>query len=83
MEKQLQLKLLSIMSQSELGRRLGKKPQTISGWFKNRVPAEEVLPACQALEWQVSPHELRPDKYPNPTDAIPIAPSETWLEVED
>ncbi|EAB9445624.1 Cro/Cl family transcriptional regulator [Salmonella enterica subsp. diarizonae] len=71
MEKQLQLKILSIMSQSELGRRLGKKPQTISGWFKNRVPAEEVLPASFALGFKVSPHELRPDKYPNPTDAIP------------
>ena len=71
MEKQLQLKLLEIMNQSELGRRLGKKPQTISGWFKHRVPAEEVIPACVALEWRVTPHELRPDKYPNPTDGLP------------
>lgn len=71
MEKQLQLKILSIMSQSELGRRLGKRPQTINGWFKKRVPAEEVLPASYALGFKVSPHELRPDKYPNPTDAIP------------
>ncbi|ECD7244790.1 helix-turn-helix domain-containing protein [Salmonella enterica] len=71
MEKQLQLKLLSIMSQSELGRRLGKTPQTINAWFRKRVPAEEVIPACYALEWRVTPHELRPDKYLNPTDSIP------------
>ena len=34
MDKQLQDKILSVMSQSELGRRLGKKPQTVSLWFK-------------------------------------------------
>lgn len=43
MQKSTQIKILSIMSQSELGRRLGKTPQTISGWFKKRVPAE-VMP---------------------------------------
>ncbi|HAJ7160396.1 TPA: Cro/Cl family transcriptional regulator [Escherichia coli] len=73
MQKRTQVKILSIMSQSELGRRLGKTPQTISGWFKKRVPAEEVIPACKALGWGVTPHELRPDKYPNPTDGLPVA----------
>ncbi|EFG1295517.1 transcriptional regulator [Escherichia coli] len=72
MQKSTQVKILSIMSQSELGRRLGKTPQTISGWFKKRVPAEEVIPACEALDWGVTPHELRPDKYPNPTDGLPV-----------
>lgn len=72
MQKSTQMKILSIMSQSELGRRLGKTPQTISGWFKKRVPAEEVIPACAALGWGVTPHELRPDKYPNPTDGLPV-----------
>lgn len=72
MQKSTQVKILSIMSQSELGRRLGKTPQTISGWFKKRVPAEEVIPACEALGWVVTPHELRPDKYPNPTDGLPV-----------
>lgn len=56
MQKSTQVKILSIMSQSELGRRLGKTPQTISGWFKKRVPAEEVIPACEALDWGVTPH---------------------------
>ena len=72
MRKSTQVKILLIMSQSELGRRLGKTPQTISGWFKKRVPAEEVIPACEALGWKVTPHELRPDKYPNPTDGLPV-----------
>lgn len=59
MDKQLQDKILSVMSQSELGRRLGKKPQTVSLWFKGRVPGEEVLRTSEALEWRVTPHDLR------------------------
>ncbi|MBL1626970.1 Cro/Cl family transcriptional regulator, partial [Klebsiella pneumoniae] len=31
----------------------------------------EVLNACRVLDWQVTPHELRPDLYPNPTDGLP------------
>ncbi|WP_291970928.1 YdaS family helix-turn-helix protein [Candidatus Symbiopectobacterium sp.] len=71
MERSLQNKIFAITSQSELGRRLGKRPQTISFWFKKRVPAELVVSMSKALEWKVTPHELRPDKYPNPTDALP------------
>ncbi|MGL9724243.1 transcriptional regulator [Sodalis sp. (in: enterobacteria)] len=71
MEKSLQNKIFAITSQSELGRQLGKRPQTISVWFKKRVPAEWVVSMSKALGWKVTPHELRPDKYPNPTDALP------------
>ncbi|EBS2232029.1 helix-turn-helix domain-containing protein [Salmonella enterica subsp. enterica] len=71
MEKTLQEKILSKMSQSELGRRLGKKPQTISLWFRGRVPGEEVLRTAEALGWHITPHELRPDLYPNPNDGLP------------
>ncbi|EQB2479883.1 transcriptional regulator [Klebsiella michiganensis] len=71
MDKKLQKKILNHMSQSELGRRLGKKPQTISIWFKGRVPAEEVLRTSEALCWKVTPHELRPDLYPNIDDGMP------------
>ncbi|EEC7772639.1 transcriptional regulator [Escherichia coli] len=81
MQRSTQVKILSIMSQSELGRRLGKTPQTISGWFKKRVPAEEVIPACEALGWGVTPHELRPDKYPNPTDGLPCGRKSTANEL--
>lgn len=34
-------------------------------------PAEYVLAICDSVEWQVTPHELRPDIYPNPLDAMP------------
>lgn len=72
MDKDTQNKILSVCkSQSELGRRLGKNSQTISAWFRNGVARGEVINASRALNWQVTPHELRPDLYPNPTDGLP------------
>ncbi|RTP94498.1 Rha family transcriptional regulator [Enterobacter sp. WCHEn045836] len=51
---------------------LGIKPMSVSRW-KNRyqgvVPAERVLPIFKITG--VTPHELRPDLYPNPTDGLP------------
>lgn len=34
-------------------------------------PADVVLPIATALGWRLTPHALRPDIYPNPTDALP------------
>ncbi len=36
-------------------------------------PPEAVLPICDFLGWKTTPHRLRPDLYPNPTDALPNA----------
>jgi hypothetical protein len=29
------------------------------------------LPLCRILNWRVTPHEIDPDAYPNPTDGLP------------
>lgn len=46
------------------------------GWLNEAKievpPAEYVLPIAQALNWQITPHQLRPDLYPNPADALPV-----------
>lgn len=34
-------------------------------------PSEFVIPICEALDWEMTPHQLRPDIYPNPADALP------------
>lgn len=34
-------------------------------------PAEYVIPISEATGWELTPHALRPDLYPNPTDALP------------
>ena len=35
-------------------------------------PAEYVLAISSATAWTYRPHDLRPDLYPNPTDALPV-----------
>ncbi|MEH4265727.1 transcriptional regulator [Klebsiella aerogenes] len=72
MNEAIQQKILSVCgSQSELARRLGKNSQTVSAWFRNGVASTEVINASRALNWEVTPHELRPDLYPNSTDGLP------------
>jgi len=48
----------------------------IWGWLnavKMEVPPPEaVLAIAATVDWQVTPHELRPDIYPNPSDGLPV-----------
>ena len=48
---------------------------TVWGWIngakKEVPPADVVLPIADSLDWRMTPHEIRPDLYPNPTDALP------------
>lgn len=47
-------------------------PQSVFNWIKNnKVPAERVIQLCALGGWVVSPHQLRPDLYPNKTDGLP------------
>jgi hypothetical protein len=34
-------------------------------------PCEYVIPICKALDWQITPNELRADLYPHPHDGLP------------
>ena len=38
-------------------------------------PADMVLPISRVLGFAVTPHQLRPDLYPNPGDALPYQPA--------
>lgn len=40
-------------------------PQAVWKW-RGRVPAERVLPIVLGLKGRVSPHDIRPDLYPDP-----------------
>ncbi|MCP4064670.1 MAG: helix-turn-helix domain-containing protein [Gammaproteobacteria bacterium] len=35
------------------------------------ISPKRALSICEGSDWQVTPHELRPDIYPNPTDGLP------------
>lgn len=52
------------------------------GWLnavKMEVPPPDaVLAISEHLAYRLTPHDLRPDLYPNPTDALPLG---TRLEI--
>ncbi|MCX0499703.1 YdaS family helix-turn-helix protein [Erwinia billingiae] len=49
-----------------------KSVQSVANWIINdQVPAERVIQLCSLGDWVVSPHELRPDIYPNANDGKP------------
>ncbi|MCK7542940.1 helix-turn-helix domain-containing protein [Marinobacter bryozoorum] len=55
-----------------LSRELNITIQRLINWRnRGRVPADMVLPFCRARGWAVTPHELRPDIYPNSSDGLP------------
>ena len=54
----------------ELSLGLGMSRAAASQWG-DTVPHNRVLEVCEYLGWKVTPHEVRPDLYPNPTDALP------------
>lgn len=49
------------------------KPAYIWNWLNRdgRVGAGFVIALCAAVDYQVTPHQVRPDLYPNPDDALP------------
>jgi DNA-binding transcriptional regulator YdaS (Cro superfamily) len=61
-------------SQSALASLIDKRQSNISTWLHrdNRVPAEAVIPIAAALDYQVTPHELRPDLYPHHEDGMRV-----------
>lgn len=50
---------------------MGEYHQTIYSWKANGVPPGRVVGVCAALNWEVTPHEVRPDIYRCPWDSLP------------
>lgn len=59
------------VTQKELAERLGCTQAMISKIVLGKCPAETVLSLSEAVNWQVTPHDLRPDLYPHPQDGLP------------
>lgn len=70
--KALEKAIRNMGSASELANRLGISPMSVSRWktrYNGTVPADRVIPIFNLTG--VTPHELRPDLYPNPSDGLP------------
>jgi len=61
-------------SQTMLGKKIGKGQYLVSAWVNRygcKVAPEYVIDVATAVDWKVTPHELRPDLYPHPNDGLP------------
>lgn len=60
-------------SNKALAEKLGEKNvNTISMWLqRENLPDGRVIDVAKATDYQVTPHELRPDLYPHPDDGLP------------
>lgn len=56
---------------TEAAAAIGVSREAVRKWVRDGVPAERVIPICEATRWKVTPHVLRPDLYPNASDALP------------
>lgn len=75
------LKIIELLNgQTSLVRQLKSiKPESkiqqghINNWINRdkSVPAEWVIPCCQVVNFQVTPHEIDSSLYPNPQDGLP------------
>jgi DNA-binding transcriptional regulator YdaS (Cro superfamily) len=44
---------------------------------RDGVSPQSVIAVCRAVDFQVTPHQLRPDIYPNTSDGMPTKPKKS------
>ncbi|BDH45725.1 hypothetical protein TUM12370_17690 [Salmonella enterica subsp. enterica serovar Choleraesuis] len=72
MNEQVIKKISQNMSQAAIGEHFGISSQAVGKWLRSgTIPPRRILPLCGALNWLVTPHEIDPEAYPNPTDGLP------------
>lgn len=62
--------------QLPLARKIGHSQGDIWKWLNipgRSVPATAIIPICEAVNWQITPHQLAPRIYPNAEDGMPHA----------
>ncbi|WP_083260243.1 YdaS family helix-turn-helix protein [Marinobacter sp. X15-166B] len=73
------MKLTTFLSQlppggrSDFAKHIGASPAYLYQMVRGirPIPPTRALAICEATNWKVTPHELRPDIYPNPSDGLP------------
>lgn len=71
MNTDIKKKIKRRFTQAEIGFYLHVSQQTVFKWLNRQVPAGRVIPLCELLGWEVTPHEIRPDLHPSPLSGIP------------
>lgn len=65
-------KCIELVGMKPLALNLGVSYQAIQRYMAaGQIVSDRVLTCAQATNWQVTPHQLRPDLYPHPQDGLP------------
>jgi DNA-binding transcriptional regulator YdaS (Cro superfamily) len=64
-------KAIELVGLRQLAARVGVTYQAIQKFQKTEISSERVLAISAATDYQVTPHQLRPDIYPHPSDGLP------------
>jgi DNA-binding transcriptional regulator YdaS (Cro superfamily) len=57
-----------------VARSLGISRISVYEWIeKDRLPPDRVLALAELTNWEYTPHMLAPERYPNPTDGLPVS----------
>lgn len=52
--------------------RLEINPVSVYEWIsRDKLPPARIIPIAELTDWKITPHQLDPIIYPNPTDGIP------------
>jgi DNA-binding transcriptional regulator YdaS (Cro superfamily) len=62
---------ISTIGLTKLAHECGCTAQHVNNWRTRGIPADRTITFARATGWRTTPHQLRPDIYPNPTDGIP------------
>lgn len=75
-KESLQLAIELAGNTNKLAEKVGGKvtPSHVFNWLnrdRDGVSPHSVIAVCKAVGYQVTPHQLRPDIYPNESDGLP------------
>ena len=61
------------VSREHLAKLAGVSESLVAHWCNGIRPVtpEQAIKVAKITLWQVTPHQMRPDIWPNPTDALP------------
>lgn len=65
-------KAIELVGLKPMATSLGVSYQAVQRYLANgEIVADRVLVCAARTDWQVTPHQLRPDLYPHPQDGLP------------
>lgn len=56
---------------TKIADRMNESVATICNWAVRGVPLDKALEFCRAVDFEVTPNKLYPDKYPHVDDGLP------------